>query len=313
MSTTRTMRPRPGRARRRLPLPRLAFIGAALVALSAMAWAITRTSADSEPGPAAVSADPGLSHVHGLGVNPADGSLFVATHYGTFRIPDDGDAQRVGGSFQDTMGFTVAGPDRFLGSGHPDVAGMRAGQPGRLGLIESTDAGETWQDLSLSGEVDFHGLAFARDQVFGWDSTSGRFMVSTDRKRWDTRSTLELYGFAVDPDEGRRLVAASPWGVRLSSDGGRMWAEPVGPDVVAVSWAADGTLFGIEASGAVQRSADGGASWSGSGRLPGQPQALLAADDALWAAALGEGEVTGIYHSTDGGQTWELRYRDGGT
>ena len=50
---------------------------------------------------------------HELG-EPADGSLIVATRYGSFRLPaGDGDAERIGDSYQDTMGFTVAGPDHF--------------------------------------------------------------------------------------------------------------------------------------------------------------------------------------------------------
>ena len=74
------------------------------------------------------SAAPAIVHVHGLGVNPADDAVIAATHTGAFRLPvDDGEPERIGDSFQDTMGFTVAGPDHFLGSGHPDVAGLEAG------------------------------------------------------------------------------------------------------------------------------------------------------------------------------------------
>lgn len=67
------------------------------------------------------------------------------------------------------MSFGGAGDSR-LGSGHPDVPGMQARQPTRVGLIASTDGGETWTAISLSGEADFHGPAFAHDQVYGWDS-----------------------------------------------------------------------------------------------------------------------------------------------
>jgi hypothetical protein len=67
----------------------------------------------------AVAEDPGVVHVHGLGINPRDGALFAATHTGLFVI-GDGTATRVTERFQDTMGFTVVGPDYFLGSGHPD-------------------------------------------------------------------------------------------------------------------------------------------------------------------------------------------------
>jgi hypothetical protein len=36
------------------------------------------------------------------------------------------------------MGFTIVGPNRFLGSGHPD---LRDDLPPLLGLIESTNRG----------------------------------------------------------------------------------------------------------------------------------------------------------------------------
>ncbi|HLF76681.1 MAG TPA: hypothetical protein VJB57_04255 [Dehalococcoidia bacterium] len=97
-----------------------------------------------------------MVHVHGLGVNPKDGALFAATHTGLFRIVE-GKAERVGDRYQDTMGFTIIGPDHFMGSGHPDVRDYTAGKPpGLLGLVESTDAGLKWTPKSLLGRVGFH-------------------------------------------------------------------------------------------------------------------------------------------------------------
>jgi hypothetical protein len=93
-----------------------------LVAVPLLVWVLARAG-NEEPGRVHPAEGPGVAHVHGLGVNPSDGSLYVATHTGTFRIPEEGQAERIGASYQDTMGFTVAGPDRFLGSGHPDVPG----------------------------------------------------------------------------------------------------------------------------------------------------------------------------------------------
>ncbi len=131
----------------------LAFLVAVVIAVSLVLWAGIRIAGRNDKSRAPnQDGDPGVSHVHGLGLNPADGALIVATHHGAFRIPPGGDeADRIGDSFQDTMGFTVAGRNRFLGSGHPDVKGMQAGQPARLGLIESADGGATWSALSLSG------------------------------------------------------------------------------------------------------------------------------------------------------------------
>ncbi len=61
-----------------------------------------------------------FGHVHGLGINPADERLYVASHLGVFRQTDDG-FELVADRQQDTMAFTVTGPDTFLASGHPDL------------------------------------------------------------------------------------------------------------------------------------------------------------------------------------------------
>src|SRR5918992_2246739 len=92
-----------------------------LVAAGALLW--NSSDDESEEVFTGVPAtDPGPIHVHGLGINPADGSLFIATHTGLFRVGRDSQrAVRVGDRFQDTMGFSVVGADRFLGSGHPDA------------------------------------------------------------------------------------------------------------------------------------------------------------------------------------------------
>jgi hypothetical protein len=134
------------------------------------------------------AADPGPVHVHGLGVNPADGALFIATHTGLYRVDEaEQKAMRVGKRFQDTMGFTIVGPNRFLGSGHPDLNEAREKNlPSLLGLIESTDSGESWEPISLLGEADFHVLRFAGERVYGYDSSNDRLLVSGDRGRsWE--------------------------------------------------------------------------------------------------------------------------------
>ncbi len=45
----------------------------------------------------------------------------------------------------DLMGFTVAGPGRYLASGHP---GLHVDLPQPVGLIETTDGGVTWTPVS---------------------------------------------------------------------------------------------------------------------------------------------------------------------
>lgn len=53
----------------------------------------------------------GVEHIHGLGVDPAVGVLYAATHTGLFRVPEKGAAARVADRRQDTMGFTITGPN----------------------------------------------------------------------------------------------------------------------------------------------------------------------------------------------------------
>ncbi len=284
----------------------------AVMIFAVIAVVITlRLLRSDDPGAADPNDAYGVAHVHGLGINPADDSLIVATHNGSFRIPAEGDnAVRIGDSLQDTMGFTVVGPDHFLGSGHPDLAGRRAGQPPQLGLIESTDGGATWTAISLSGEVDFHGLVDSHHQIYGWDAGTGRLMASTNRTDWETRSTLALFGFVVDPDNPDYLLAAGPEGLLVSIDGGRTWNPFAGPPLVVLSWGQTVGLWGVDPAGAVYRHSALG--WTRTGEIPGEPQALLATPGALYAAAHDTDGRTGIYLSTDDGTTWKLHYQDRG-
>lgn len=280
-------------------------VGVALLVLNAGSDSDPELTSGSGSGPD----EPGVEHVHGLGIDPEDRALVVATHLGSFRIPPDGgEAERIGDSYQDTMGFTVAGAGYFLGSGHPDVRGMRAGQPTRLGLIESTDGGASWTILSLGGEADFHGLAYAGDTIYGWDAGTGRFMVSSDKRSWETRSTLDLFGFAVDPGNGDHIIGAGPSGLLDSDDGGRTWRETNGPALVTLSWDRAGGLWGADPEGEVWQR--GNADWVRKGTLPGEPQAFLVTADTLYAAAHDADDRTGIYVSNDGGKSWDLRHRD---
>ncbi len=256
------------------------------------------------------SAGEGLAHVHGLGMNPANGDLYVASHFGLFRIPADGRAERVGKLVQDTMGFTVVGPDHFLASGHPDLNDKRLRKPGTpplLGLIESTDGGRSWEPVSLLGEADFHSLVAAHGNVYGYDSTGGRFMVSRNGTQWETRSRLAIGDFAVDPADADHLVAMTERGLVESGDGGRSWDTIDGPRLAFLSWGAEQGLWGVSRAGETYRRVEG--RWEPREALAGPPQALLVTDDEVYAAA-SSGGATAVYASSDGARTWRVRYSD---
>lgn len=276
-----------------------------LVAVGLVVVALTRilgSGGDVEAGPGG-SADPGVAHVHGLGVDPGDKTLYAATHFGLFRIPTQGAPTRIADRFQDTMGFTVLGPRHFLGSGHPDPL---EGKPPNLGLIESTDSGQTWRDQSLSGQADFHSLHAAHGQVYGYNSSSGTLMVSKDKLTWDQRAELPIADFAVSPTSPDVLVATTENGPAKSADGGRTFTVIDGaPPLLFVAWPQPGALYGITPAGAVILSPDQGKTWQQQGSLDGRPAALTATDATTVYAATD----TGIYESTDAGKTFTTRYR----
>lgn len=246
--------------------------------------------------------DPGLAHVHGLGIDPADGTVYAASHYGVFRLPADGEPVRIGERKQDTMGFTVTGANHFLGSGHPDP--VESNQPPHLGLIESTDAGQSWRALSLGGEADFHVLEARHGLIYGHDSQTQQLMVSRDGRRWDRRAQLPVADIAVDPGDPDRLLATTEQGLARSTDGGRTFAlVPGAPLSLLIDWPDTKDLIAIDPGGAVRHSIDAGATWTERGRLPGGPTALATHGPSdLYVAT-----EQGIHASRDGGRSFTLR------
>ena len=276
------------------------YLAAALV-LAALLSACGDNGGTRAVAPGAEATDSGPQHVHGVGINPADGALVIATHTGMFRaMPGEQRARRVGDLYQDTMGFTVVGPDRFLGSGHPDA---RADLPPLLGLIRSADGGRTWDPVSLLGKADFHVLRAAGRRVYGFDSTKARLLVSGDGGRsWDERTPPEpLVDLAIDPRRAEHVVASGEGGLFTSSDAGRRW-RPLGRDRAGLLVWAD-ALYLVDGRGKVQRSADAGRVWARVGAVGGQPAAFASSGRELYVA-LHDGTVK---RSTDGGRSWRLR------
>jgi len=284
---------------------------AVVVALGITALPLLGCGGESDPGTGAErSADQGPIHVHGLGINPKDGALFIATHTGLFRAgPGESGSRRVADRYQDTMGFTVVGPDRFLGSGHPD---LREELPPFLGLIRSADAGESWRPISLQGRADFHVLEARGSRVYGFGTDfrtrEEQFLVSVDGGRsWEDRRHPEsLISLAVAPDDPDVLIASGARDMHRSDDGGRSWV-PVDASPAHLAWPVADRLYAADVSdGAVRVSTDGGERWRDIGSIGGRPAAFEAASADVLYAALHDGTIT---RSADGGDSWAVRSR----
>jgi hypothetical protein len=244
-----------------------------------------------------------IEHVHGVGVDPADGSLYIATHSGLFRSPEGStSATRVGESTQDTMGFTIAGPDQFLGSGHP---GAGEDGPASLGLIESSDGGTSWKEVSLGGEADFHVLHYGAGRVYGFNGLSGLIMVSDDDgATWEEIEPPQpAIDLAVNPDDPTEMLISTEAGIGVTRDAGKNWTG-LAKKIGFLAWPKRDALYLVDGAGTVQLSEDSGSSWKQLGNIGGPPAAFAAAADGALYAALGDGTVMG---SDDGGQSWQVR------
>ncbi len=282
--------------------PTIAIASTALLLLLLAACGDESTVESSEPRSTPETAN--VHHIHGLGVGSRSGDLYVATHSGLF-VAAEGEQQlqRVGDSEQDIMGFSVVGPDHFIGSGHP--APDDTASPPNLGLIESRDGGQTWANVSLHGEADFHVLQSSAERIYGYDGTQGRLMVSSDGgRRWTQRTPpAAIFDLAIDPADSDRIVASTERGIFSSADAGESW-RPLRDDIAGLlAWPAADRLYLVDGQGQVQQSGDGGRQWQPTGSIGGQPAAFIAEKSELYAA-LTDGTIK---RSTDGGATWTVR------
>lgn len=260
----------------------------------------------SEPAPAGPDPDdPGIGHIHGLGIDPADNALYLASHYGLFKINSVETAERVAGRIDDYMGFTIVGPKTFLASGHP--GDPNATSP-HLGLIRTTDAGQTWTTVSEGGTADFHALESVGDHVYGYDTQSQRLKVSTDQGHsWTDGAREPVIDLAANDADPGRLYATTPNGLRVSTNDGQAFATVEGAPLLShVDSPAKDLLIGPDAEGVIRSSTDGGSTWQTGGRLPGQAAAFTAVDAQHLLAAMEDGTV---YESKNGGKDFSVVFR----
>src|SRR5215213_9024293 len=272
-------------------------------------------SGDSDDAEAAlavpwVDPDGDPPYIGSLSINPGDGSIFMATNTGLFRIPKAGGkpAKVTGqlktpngeGAVSESLVARFTGPDTLIGSGHPSGDSTL---PPALGLIRSQDAGMTWESVSELGTSDFHALSISGDVLVAPLYGQAQIRLSRDGgKTFEPRvAPMALVGLAVDPRDPKRWVATSESGIFVSDDEGRTWRQRDPTPNVRLAWKSSDELYRIDPGGPVKVSADGGETWQDRGSTGGEPQALAAGPDgALYAATL-DGKVQ---KSEDDGRSW---------
>ena len=186
------------------------------------------------------------------------------------------------------------------------------------GLFRSVDGGITWTHASLAGSDAMNLTQPSATTV--WAAGHGVLSRSGDGgTTWeDVRPTglpsLDVHGFAADPRDPARLLAAiAGQGLFRSTDGGKSFAlvsRQVGPGVMALAILPNGrVLAGDMATGALAASSDGGLTWKQLVRASVMGLAVNPADPKRVLAS-----GPGVLLSPDGGARWrQTLHLDAGT
>jgi len=194
-----------------------------------------------------------------------------------------------------------------------------------LGLLRSTDGGETWSGYGNVSDSFFTLVtdpASATTLYAGNINGSGIFKSTDGGAHWTTinkglptnqgaTGALPLIlGFAVDPAHPATLYAGTYGnGLYRSTDGGSNWSSVNNgmrtAYVTAFSFGPSSTVFAATLGGGVYQSADGGGTWapSSAGLDVGIANSLLA--DATVPVTVYAALFDGVYRSPDGGGTWQ--------
>jgi photosystem II stability/assembly factor-like uncharacterized protein len=203
-----------------------------------------------------------------------------------------------------------------------------AGTQNRRGIYKSTDGGHTWvrKDTGVAGDV---GISF---RGFTVDPRSSDIVYAAAEVGSVAWAGEQRTGKAFDLTKGvvyKTTDGGEHWGAIWSGDNlaRYIWIDPTDPDILYVSTgifdreaANSDTAAGIAGGVGVLKSTDGGRNWrelnqaNGLGNLyvgslfmhPTNPKILLAGtgNDAYRAGS-------GVYLTTDGGETWTLTQSGG--
>lgn len=147
------------------------------------------------------------------------------------------------------MGFSAT-KNAIYSSGHP---AQGSGLANPLGLIKSTDGGQTWQKLGMEGESDFHmlGSSYETGAIYlvSFNPNSkmkkpGIYSTVNDGFSWQrvAGQGLENYpsNLAVHPTNPKIVAAAAEKGLYLSQNAGERFEKVADGEMAGVFFDLDG-------------------------------------------------------------------------
>lgn len=259
-----------------------------------------------------------IEHIHGIGYPGNDKGLYVATHQG-LKIFKEGNWYETSAENHDYMGFQAV-KEGFVSSGHPEE-GSSLKNP--LGLVKSTDYGESLEKLAFYGESDFHFMAASyQDEALyiineqpNSELDAGVY-VSKDRgKNWESAAlkgldTNTLGMIAAHPDNGETFAMATKEGIFVSDDSGQTIKENGDFEMVTAAAYSSKALFfsPIEQKKLMLTKVEIGQEAAVDLPIPtltvDNPIIYIAADNQQEGRMAFITILNDLYESTDGGNTW---------
>jgi hypothetical protein len=255
-----------------------------------------------------------FQHIHGLGFSADGQQLFVPAHNG-FLIFRNGRWEVPDLPVHDYMGYSAA-DDGFYSSGHP---GPGSNLINPLGLIRSTDGGQTFTTLDFEGETDFHlmSVGYRNHAIYVVNPSpnsrlsAGLHYSLDDGQNWEQSAGQGISGspiqIAVHPTDAQTVALAAEGGLFLSNDYGDTFTR-IG-DTMPVSTATfdpdgDRLLFGYQSLFAYDMA---------TGQTTSFPSPAVTGNDAISNVAVNtqSDQIAlatfnrNIYLSQDDGQEWE--------
>jgi photosystem II stability/assembly factor-like uncharacterized protein len=164
----------------------------------------------------------------------------------------------------------------------------------------SSDAGKTWKNVSLSGEVDFHRLVALGKVAMGISSSNDHLLRSEDGgTTWADLGKSALYDIALAPGDASTVIGTTEKGLMRSIDAGKTFTTVKDAPLLALLSTTGMKMIGADVYGKVFESTDAGLTWMNVGKLASQPSALAASGKQI-AALVG----TTVYLSTDAGKSF---------
>ncbi len=188
------------------------------------------------------------------------------------------------------------------------------------GLLKSSDAGRTWQATSLKNQ-DAMNTGISRDGQTMYVGGHDVFLKSVDggqswRQPAGRLPGSDIHAMTVDPANPQTVFAVAVGvGLMKTEDGGQTWqivssANQLGPTTAALTYGNNNsnTLWAATADRGILRSQDSGISWQAAsgfanGALNPNNRITALAFDAQ-NGMLYAGATDGLYHSMDGGNSW---------